>query len=189
MSEKTNTTKTILFSGDSIVNGFPFRRTQSFPAIIERDLGVTVYNEGSNGETAAYLSRYFAREVKRLKPDMVFIMTGSNDAEEPGADASAIAKLIIGMADQASKLGTTPVILTPIDMDPEMARARWAHGVDFEHCNRILAEIGEILKASDHQVIDTGTLYRECGEYYDGVHPTPAGYRFIADIIINSNII
>ena len=181
--------KTILFSGDSIVGGFPFRRTESFPAIIERELGVTVYNEGSNGETAAQLYRYFYREVKRLKPDMVFIMTGSNDVVDPDATAQGVADIILSMADQAAKMGSTPILMTPIDTEPEMAKIRWAGGVDYDRCNRLMAEIGEILKESPYTVIDTGTLYREWGEYFDGVHPTPAGYRFIADTILKANLI
>ncbi|MBQ0078496.1 MAG: hypothetical protein KBS66_01210 [Eubacterium sp.] len=179
----------ILFSGDSIVNGFPYRRTQSFPSIIERELGVTVYNEGRNGETAAQLSRYFLREVKRLKPDMVFIMTGSNDVMEVGVTAEGVAETILEMADGAAKLGAEVVLMTSIDNDPVLASQRWMRGVDYVRANNLLSEIGTILKDSEYTVIDTGTLYRECGEYTDGVHPTPAGYRFIADIIMNGNYI
>lgn len=179
----------ILFSGDSIVNGFPYRRTQSFPSIIERELGVTVYNEGRNGETAAQLSRYFLREVKRLKPDKVFIMTGSNDVMEPGVTAQDVADIILKMADGAAALGSTPILMTSIDNDPVLASQRWMRGVDYVKANDLLSEIGTILKKSNYQVIDTGTLYRSCAQYTDGVHPTPAGYRFIADIIINGNYI
>lgn len=88
-------------------------------------------------------------------------------------------------------------------------------GIDYEEINRQIREFSDLIRASGERYIDTGAAWEEYigapaadaqpldpgsktpaveaghdqplggGAYLDGVHPTPEGYRFLADVVLN----
>jgi len=74
----------IVAFGDSLTAGYGLEVTDSYPALLEVALKnrghlVTVINEGVNGETTAEnLKR--ASDIRSLKPDLVLLGIGGNDA-------------------------------------------------------------------------------------------------------------
>ena len=66
----------IVFTGHSIVNGYPFSRKYSFPDIAGSLLpeNYTVINRGVNGESTADILFRFRQDVIEEEPDAVFIM-------------------------------------------------------------------------------------------------------------------
>ena len=75
--------------------------------------------------------------------------------------------------------------MTPIPVDEVMASKLWMPeaGVDYFRVNTCLEELSEKIKSSGTKFIDLINLYRPCGKYIDGVHPTAEGHRYIAGII------
>ena len=65
--------------GNSITNGFPFRRSQSFPSILRELTGYEVINKGNNGETTEQVFLRFEKDVINHKTDFVTILTTTND--------------------------------------------------------------------------------------------------------------
>ena len=81
---KENYNYTIVAFGDSLTEGYRLNRSDAYPAILERELrdrnySVKVYNSGYSGETSTgALER--VNWVLQLKPDIVILETGPNDA-------------------------------------------------------------------------------------------------------------
>ena len=69
----------IVCIGNSITNGFPYRRSLSFPSIIREATSFEVINKGNNGESTEDVLARFKHDVLDHKPDVVTIMSGTND--------------------------------------------------------------------------------------------------------------
>ncbi|MDO4545987.1 MAG: GDSL-type esterase/lipase family protein [Bacillota bacterium] len=195
MTEK----KKLVFIGNSIVNGFPLKRSQCFAGLIRQETGWDVINKGVNGQTTTDLDNRFDRDVLSHKPNMFFILSGTNDFIYGEATPEQAFANLEGMAKRAlSGIGAdgikyaepntiTPVFLTPIPTDPEMASRLWmaGAGVDYQRVNRQMFELTTRIKAAAFDFIDLNGSYQQCGQYHDGVHPTEEGHRFIAGQILN----
>lgn len=190
----------IIFIGNSIVNGFPYSRGKSFPGLIRAevkagraDFHAEIINKGNNGETTAQILDRFSRDVLDHAPVCVFIMTGTNDfiyREETPAGCMANLQ---SMAQQAEAAGIIPVFLTPLFTDAAKASRMWMAGlgIDYDEINRQIGELADRIRSAGRLYLDLNTAYRTAagtasgdsaaGTYIDGVHPTPEGYRFLAD--------
>ena len=163
----------ILCAGDSLVNGFPFSRMDSFPSIIARKTGIEVTNIGMNGitadDTAAYLNRTLTemgvadRSSSKTDdiimdnstsdiqgssiPDAVLISCGSNDFMMGISTPEDVSRLINVMAAQAHAAGVSDVfVCAPPLTDPSKASVMWMPGVDYERVNRDLKEYRDLLE-------------------------------------------
>ncbi|MBQ9015261.1 MAG: hypothetical protein IJ109_03990 [Firmicutes bacterium] len=121
------------------------------------------------------------------------------DAPCAGDDRVKSACALGGPAESAApgEPGILPVFLTPIAVDAEKAGRMWMAGlgIDYEEINRQIGEFSEMIRGSGEWYIDTGAAWKEFteapaeeplggGAYLDGVHPTPEGYRFLADVVL-----
>lgn len=115
----------IIAFGDSITEGTYGRAlsTETYPFVLEQMLvqektNAKVKNEGIPGETAPEGLIRFERDVIALKPDIVLIMYGANDAFiQPGHNAPAVSpadfsKAIIKMVDRLVDMSILPVLMT-----------------------------------------------------------------------------
>ena len=163
----------IICAGDSLVNGFPFSRIDSFPSIIARKTGIEVTNIGMNGitadDTAAYLNRTLTemgvadRSSSKTDdiimdnstsdiqgssiPDAVLISCGSNDFMMGISTPEDVSRLINVMAAQAHAAGVSDVfVCAPPLTDPSKASVMWMPGVDYERVNRDLKEYRDLLE-------------------------------------------
>lgn len=178
--------KKIVFIGNSIVNGFPYQRGASFAGIIEEETGFEIINRGINGQTASEVLSRFERDVISQRPDMVFVLTGTNDFIYGQNIPEHVFSILELMKEKADAEGISAVFLTPLPTDSEMASRCWRvwENIDYERINRCLSALSDIIMDSGFDFIDLNSLYRECGKYCDGVHPLPEGHRFIADRIM-----
>ena len=94
------------------------------------------------------------------------------------------------MAQQADAAGIVPVLLTPLFTDSRKASRMWMAGlgIDYDDINRQIADLSDRIRSSGRPCLDLNAAYRtdadasgSVGTYTDGVHPTPEGYRFLAD--------
>ncbi len=177
--------KKIVFIGNSIVNGFPLKRSECFASKVREETGWEVINKGNNGETTSQILTRFQNDVIARFPNTVFILTGTNDFIFEEASVEEAFKNLINMANLAAGNGIKTVFMTPIPVDEAMASKLWMPeaGVDYFRVNTCLEELSEKIKSSGTKFIDLNNLYRPCGKYIDGVHPTAEGHRYIAGII------
>ena len=187
----------IIFIGNSIVNGFPYSRGKSFPGLVRAAVKdgragfhAEIINKGNNGETTAQILARFQRDVLDHAPVCVFIMTGTNDFIYREETAEGCMANLETMAQQADAAGIVPVLLTPLFTDARKASRMWMAGlgIDYDDINRQIADLSDRSRSSGRPCLDLNAAYRtdadasgSVGTYTDGVHPTPEGYRFLAD--------
>lgn len=197
----------LVIIGNSIVNGFPFSRGRSFPGLIRatiKDGGCSfhseVINKGVNGQTCAEMTARFDQDVLGHAPNGVFIMTGTNDFIYGEATPSDVFASLDAMAARAEEKGIVPVLLTPLQVDAELASNMWmvGLGIDYDKVNSMILQLRELICKGNRSYIDTCGLYREFTEsgagespastlppaYVDGVHPTENGQKYLAQEIL-----
>ncbi|MBQ9179256.1 MAG: hypothetical protein IJ132_00460 [Firmicutes bacterium] len=174
----------ILFCGDSITNGFPFSRSESFPNVLADLAGIEAINVGANGISSGDVRSVFEMHVHTTTPDAVHIMCGSNDFVFGSGGAEAACENVKLMAEECLEMGITPIVAAPPLTDANMASRLWM-SADYDSVNEILEEYRHLLvdycRANSILFFDLQEEYKKIGDYVDGVHPTVAGQKFIAE--------
>jgi lysophospholipase L1-like esterase len=141
-----------------------------------------VINQGVNGERSDQILARFDRDVIRLRPRVVVIVAGVNDVYQ-GREVQHVVKQLRAMYDGA-KAAAIPVIAGSIipynTATPEQnARMRevnaWIRATAAEDPGIEFVDTRAAAAAAD----DLDRLF----ESPDDLHPSPAGYRRMADAI------
>jgi len=174
--------------GNSIVNGFPWPRSSSFSSVLRRKAGWEVINKGINGDITDNIKKRFAHDVLDHRPDMVMILTGTNDHLMGGHTPEETAAALMDLRDMAISAGIEPVLMTPLLTFPPQASECWMKGagIDYEKVNDQLTELADIIRTSGCRYVDLQEGYKSYGKYYDGVHPDEKGQEIIASLIESS---
>jgi acyl-CoA thioesterase I len=183
------TSRPVIAFGDSITNGLgasrrclALRPTDDIPGLhaaypadstypddLSRLTHMLILNYGKGGETTADGVPRLRRLLSLLHPRIVLIMEGTNDllqGKPPGETATNLAKMV---AD-AEKIGTRPVLLTVIPLEPP------AHA-QTRQFNRLIQRLARL----DHTtLVDAGRGLSRTDYNPDGIHPNDEGYRIIA---------
>lgn len=176
--------KKVVFIGNSIVNGFPLKRSQCFVSLVREASGWEAINKGINGDSTSRILSRFERDVICHLPDAVFILTGTNDFIFEEASPEAAFDNISRMLKLSEENGIRAVLITPLPVDEAMASSLWIPEADYAYVNSALGDISEKIRNSGNEFIDMNALYKNCGKYLDGVHPTAEGHRYIADAVL-----
>lgn len=192
--------KKIVFIGNSIVAGYPWSRGKSFVSRVRdalkgteenlprpgfaKDTGFIILNKGVNGDTTAGLLSRFNQDVLDQAPDMVFILSGTNDfiyrdasPEEAFANMELMANLCDGLN---TSLPSTPtdctdlttnkdsqsiitVYMTPLPVDAGKAESMWMAGcgISYPAVNRDLDNLSDMIRNSGRPYVDLNILYPE----------------------------
>ncbi|PKM85333.1 MAG: hypothetical protein CVU86_02625 [Firmicutes bacterium HGW-Firmicutes-11] len=184
----------IVFIGNSIVNGFPHKRSECFVSRFREMTGHDVINKGINGETTDQIKSRFEKDVLSHKPSRVYLLTGTNDfIYSTATPAEALASLLV-LGHTAIAHGILPVLLTPLMIDGALAEQRWLEGTDYEKVAKELVLMRELMMelSSDQgiAVVDTQRYYMDLydrsnvEEYLsDGLHPTVVGHAALAEFL------
>ena len=169
----------ILFIGTSLTAGLGVDPDSAFPAVIQRrvdslHLGLRAVNAGVSGETSAGALRRMPW-LLQTPPAAIVLETGANDGLR-GLDADstrANIDAIIGMI--RARDSVVPIILVGMEAPPNM-------GAPFTR--RFRAMFPEV--AQRHRVELVPFLLAGVGgvdslNQADGIHPTPAGHRILAN--------
>ena len=193
----------LVFIGNSIVNGFPFSRGKSFPGQIRAAVkdgnarfNADVINKGENGQTTEDLMARFDHDVISHHPAAVFILSGTNDFIFGTSSVEECFANLDEMAKKAEESGITPVLLTPLSVDADLAGRMWmaGAGVDYDRINSEIDELAELIRNCGRLFVDTNIAYRhpavsgdahDHAAYVDGVHPTEEGQKHLAKTITN----
>lgn len=184
----------IVFIGNSIVNGFPLKRSESFPSRF-RDLSdLEVINKGVNGDTAQGVAARFATDVLAHKPDRFYLLTGTNDCIQGAADPMAIWNTMAELVRESAGRGIRGILLTPLPIEPALAARCWLPGADYAAVDRALEELALYLRDAaavyGWEVVDTRAFYQRLMAaspgfllLSDGIHPTAEGHRLLAEFL------
>lgn len=188
--------------GNSITNGFPFRRSQSFPSILRELTGYEVINKGNNGETTEQVFLRFEKDVINHKPDFVTILTTTNDFIYDTASPSEAFLYLQKMIEISIENNIRVIFLSPLLTVPSMAQETWKteNITDYEKVNRELLEFSNLTIKYIEELNDERAKYlhlqkafkifeEETGQeqvYRDGLHPSILGQEFIARYIYDN---
>lgn len=204
----------IVCIGNSIVNGFPHRRSQCFVSGLRDSLPeYDVVNKGENGDTAAGVLMRFQKDVLDKHPYAVMLLTGSNDFILGSESVESCMDKVREITEVSLKNGIRVIHLTPIICDAEKAERMWMPA-DYIDANRKLCEFSERLKEysleTDHKAkeifskkknmhqdeyimhdayciaIDLQKEYLKYNDFVDGIHPTVKGHDIISDLILRT---
>ena len=173
---------TILALGNSLTAGFMVATKEAYPALLEQKLiaagyACRVINAGINGETSAgALSRI--NRALALDPDIVILETGLND-HFLGLDSTLTANNIRRLVQICQESGVTVILAgmrpVPVLGGDEVAFARLYPTIAQE-------EAVILIPSFLAGVADTSASNSVLTQV-DGVHPTAAGYRVVAETV------
>lgn len=182
----------IVCIGNSIVNGFPLKRSQCFVSLWREASGHEIINKGENGDISPNIVLRFQRDVLAHKPAAVVVLTGTNDFIYQMETPDGVLRYMNQMVLTARTNAIEPILITPLLTNPAMASRLWIPEVDYNAVNdnlvalrALMLEYGDTNKI---RIIDAqmefASLYTEENEeiyLIDGLHPTAEGHKAIAE--------
>ena len=175
-----NSTKTILFFGDSLTAGYGLEdENDAFPALIQArldslELDYKVINSGLSGETTAG-GKSRINWVLNQKVDIFILELGANDGLRgvPLSETRENLQAIIDAVLQKSE--DTKIILAGMQLPPNMG---------FDYINGFKTIFPELAKKNNLDLIPF--LLKNVGgipelNQADGIHPTTAGQKILAN--------
>lgn len=193
MSRKGAVGMKIVCIGNSIVNGFPLKRSQCFASLWRQASGHEIINKGENGDITSNVLARFEKDVISHKPSAVVILTGTNDFIYQVSTPEEAMAYLAQMADLASSNSIETIMMTPLIIYEPMAEKCWVD-TDYSSVNEKLRALRELMldygAKSNIRIVDTQKLYLQLytednvSEYYlDGIHPTVLGHEAIAQFL------
>ena len=184
--------KTIVCHGDSLTEGSDLNPNFTWPRLVENQVSVKVINSGIGGDTSGGLLARFYPDVVQHKPDMVLIMSGTNDLWWD-LDINLILANTFAMTCQAEYHNIVPVVGLPLPLYMESARQQemMAPIGGWENCVQKLGHLIEALASSANQseitTLDFYHLFLNAeggvlSQYFleDGLHPNKEGHLLMA---------
>ena len=178
----------IVCIGNSIVNGFPLKRSQCFTGLLRSGFGYETINKGVNGDTTEGIYQRFDSDVIAYTPDVCLLLTGTNDFIGGKSAEQAFDNIKRILAKAARLESMQMILLTPLLTYPRMAERMWVPA-DYTALNQSLEEFAQKLKTlEDCSVIDKQSAFKNSGiatdkAYSDGIHPTAESHEFLAEYI------
>ncbi|MDK2821344.1 MAG: hypothetical protein PWP31_1309 [Clostridia bacterium] len=183
----------IVGMGDSLTYGYPYGPKASWLNLVAEKLGLIVVNKGVSGETTGEMLTRFDQDVISLRPRIVIIMGGTNDAWA-SISVSEVKNNVETMADKALQNNITPVIGLPTPLckkEVHVSIAFLERMADFlENYRQAYLEIAksrdlQILNFFAPPLLDKDNWGKK--EFFnDGGHPNQEGYKVMADMALSS---
>ena len=174
-----NTTKTILFFGDSLTAGYGIELEEAFPALIQKRLdslgkSYTVINSGISGETTSGgLNRI--NWVLNQNVDIFILELGANDGLR-GIALDKTRENLQNIIDEVKqKNPATKIILAGMQIPPNM-------GPEYtSEFRKIFPELAEQNQVPLIPFLLDGVAGIPELNLEDGIHPTPAGHKILRE--------
>lgn len=180
--------------GDSITWGYSIigRSKYSYPAVLQRLLGdnYIVKNFGFNDASARidsdtpYVTKGVYKEALAFRPDIVFIMLGSNDTKKRNWIPSEYRKGYLTIIESFQNLESKPkiILLTPPHL--YLFCGLDIYGLSEETMtNETIPAICQIAADKNLEVIDINSLLNRRDLFTDGVHPGRRGAAMLASAV------
>ena len=179
VAEEADSTRTVLFYGDSLTAGYGIDREQAFPALIQAridSLGwdYEVFNAGLSGETSAGGLRRIDW-ILRQKVDVFVLELGANDGLR-GIDLKDPRSNLQGIVDRVkAKYPDVVLVVVGMQMPPNLGP---------EYTAEFKGLYSSLAKQNGAALIPfllAGVGDRPELNLPDGNHPTVAGHKVVAE--------
>lgn len=175
--------------GDSLTYGFGVPREAAWTYLIEKEMGCEVINRGICGDTTGGMIARAYADLNSLKPSHMMIIGGTNDLifDVP---VEVIMANLSALVFHAISNGAIPILGTPIPV-LEQAADYWKPIKNVSCLNENIKKLCvEAEKFSACHNINFINLFRhfenaDSGYYFDGLHLTDEGNRFLSRLIYN----
>lgn len=169
MLNTLNNDDPILAFGDSLTFGYGANESQSYPAVLSRLTGLTVINEGINGEVSALGLKRLEALLDKHQPQLLLLCHGANDMLQKRnlSDMASNLEAMVALAQQRDiavlliAVPNTNLLLTPLVQYQQVADKM---NVPLE--NDLISDI--LSQPSLHS---------------DLIHPNAQGYQNMAEVI------
>ncbi|WP_328525737.1 SGNH/GDSL hydrolase family protein [Kribbella sp. NBC_00359] len=185
--------RTLVFAGDSVTDCG--RRTDpdglggGYVRTLYDDLGPRrprIVNAGISGNRAADLAARWSADVLAHEPSVVSILIGINDTwrrydEDDPTTAESFEESYRAMLDP---LTCPVVVIEPFLLPVKAGQEAWREDLDpkLDVVRKLAVEYGAILVPADVELNRQAAAVGAATLANDGVHPTAAGHRAIADL-------
>ncbi len=180
-SASPNSTKTVVFLGDSLTAGLGVQPTEAFPALVGEKIRAAglpyqVENAGLSGDTSAGGLRRIDWLLQR-PIDLLVLELGANDGLR-GLDLKSMKANLQAIIDKAkAKNPQVKIVLAGMQVPPNLG-AEYTAGFQ-----RVFNELARENNATLIPFLLEGVGgHRELNQP-DLIHPSPAGHRIIADLV------
>ena len=196
----------ILFQGDSITDGGRSRNDdpnhflgQGYAYLISSKLGMdlagkhkTFYNRGISGDRASDLYARWNEDTISLKPDLISILIGVNDAwrtmnGEPSGVTDRFGRAYRHLLEETREVmpDTGLVLMEPFILNTGATAEKWdaweAYIGQYQKLAQGLAEEFGAVWVPLQQTFNDALKHADAAYWlWDGVHPTAAGHELIA---------
>jgi len=196
----TDDARTLVFIGDSItaagrVSSDPSDLGHGFVALIAQaldrrhpDSALVIRNSGVSGDRARDVEARWERDCLALEPDMITLLVGVNDtwrrfdsgeANPVEEYAASLHRMLISARERSS---AAIVLVEPFILQVGFVTTAWEQ--DLAARRAVVAELALECGASFIRTqgpLDDAAAADPKALLDDGVHPTPAGHRLLAE--------
>ena len=185
----------LAFIGDSLVSCTNVTLADTWYDIASKKRGFEVVNNAAGGKLTLVMWGMFNMDVVDEKADGVFICCGMNDIllDDP---LEKVKENMSGTFDKAEKAGLSPIFIgLPPLTRIESTEKGWQLPSEFEKHNAVLKDYRQWLKEEAarrnlptldyEQVLSDAEKAAGHSVFEDGLHPTPEGYKAIADAFVD----
>ncbi|MGE4396843.1 MAG: arylesterase [Sulfurimonas sp.] len=165
-----NRTSTILAFGDSITYGFGVEEEDSYPAQLQKRVGIRVINSGVSGEESSEALERLPKLLEQ-KPDLVILCHGGNDIIRKRSDEKLKANLT--QMIEIIKASGAEVLLVGV---PNF-------GILGFNTHSIYAEVAKETEVFFEEDVLSKVLSKNELKI-DYIHPNEKGYKMIVDAVV-----
>ncbi len=174
--------KTVVFLGDSLTEGYQLNKEEAYPALIEKKLKVKfpdlkVINAGVSGATSASGPKRLDWYLK-VKPDILVLALGANDGLR-GLKAKDTEKNLSVVIETANSRGIK-VILVGMKMPTNYGES---YRKDFEG---VFTHLSKKYQLKLIPFLLEGVGGKPSLNLPDGIHPNPEGHKIMAGTVLKA---
>ncbi len=173
----------IIAIGDSITEGFPYTKKESWLTNITQEFQGEVINKGVNGDLTQNIYNRFGRDVLALNPTHVIILGGTNDAYAK-YPLERVSLHFTAMVKMSQEQGIIPILGLPIPslvLNEELFLRQYRNWLIDYTQQRDLPRIDFYTPFQKH--LDLG---EQSKLYVDEVHPSLEGYKLMGRTAVNN---
>lgn len=185
----------LLLIGDSLTYGYRVQEKYKWTNILGRELGIEISNRGALGDTTAGMNLRLSEDLLNERPDMVFIMGGTNDFLM-GYSLENVQNNLKQMIQDINNLTLKVIVGVQPPTIQAMAEQFWIEGVNYNKVNDKIKALREwiINNSSEHAFnyidffgeFNSLLLQEGFNNYYiDGVHMNNIGHEAMAKIALH----